>query len=99
MAEALSQTPIRVPVVPVVANVTAAPVRDPGEIRALLIQQVTCSVRWRESVNYMYEHGVTKFIECGSGKVLSGLLKRILPEIYASAVGQPEEIEAYRASA
>ena len=98
MAEALSQTPIKVPVVPVVANVTAAPVRDPGEIRALLIRQVTGSVRWRESVTYMHAHGVKQFIECGSGRILSGLLKRIVPEIDASSVEGPQDIKAYRVS-
>lgn len=97
MADALSQTAIRIPVVPVVANVTAAPVSDPETIRELLVRQVTGSVRWRECVSVMSDAGVGKFIECGAGKVLTGLLRRIVPDAAGVAVGAPGDLEAYRA--
>jgi [acyl-carrier-protein] S-malonyltransferase len=97
MAQALAQTAINIPVTPVVANVTALPVTDPETIRELLVKQVTGAVRWRECVSYMADHGVTKFVECGSGKVLSGLLKRIAPEASGLSVGLPSELDAYRA--
>lgn len=99
MREALAQTSINAPRVPLVANVTARPVRDAAEIRRLLVEQVTGSVRWRESVVYMAEEGVTKFVECGAGKVLTGLLKRITPGVSGLAVGAPEDFESYRAFA
>jgi len=97
MAQALAQTAINIPVTPVVANVTALPVTDPETIRELLVKQVTGAVRWRECISYMADHGVTKFVECGSGKVLSGLLKRIAPEASCLSVGLPSELDAYRA--
>jgi [acyl-carrier-protein] S-malonyltransferase len=97
MADALSQTAIRIPVVPVVANVTAAPVSDPETIRELLVRQVTGSVRWRECVSAMADAGVDKFIECGAGKVLTGLLRRIAPNAVGAAVGAPGDLDAYRA--
>ena len=97
MAQALAQTAINIPVTPVVANVTALPVTDPETIRELLVKQVTGAVRWRECVSYMADNGVTKFVECGSGKVLSGLLKRIAPEASGLSVGLPSELDAYRA--
>ena len=94
MAEALAEAKILPPVVPVVANVTAAPVKDPETIRRLLVEQVTGLVRWRESVLAMKEAGVDAIIELGAGKVLSGLVKRIDREIAASSAGTPEELEA-----
>ncbi|KAB2855943.1 MAG: ACP S-malonyltransferase, partial [Bauldia sp.] len=97
MREALATAAIRPPRVPVVANVTARPTTDPEEIRRLLVEQVTGTVRWRESVAYIAEQGVTKFVECGAGKVLTGLLKRIVPEAAGTAVGAPADLEAYRA--
>src|SRR3546814_19204767 len=78
MAEALAKADLRAPLVPVYANVTAAPVADPDEIRRLLVAQVTGMVRWRESVAAMAEAGVTPFIELG-GKVLGPMVKRIAP--------------------
>jgi [acyl-carrier-protein] S-malonyltransferase len=95
MAEALEKTPPRPPQVPVVANVTAAPVTDPAEIRRLLVEQVTGLVRWRESVLAMKERGVDQIVEIGAGKVLGGLVKRIDREITGSSVGTPAEIEAF----
>jgi [acyl-carrier-protein] S-malonyltransferase len=97
MAAALAGATILPPRVPVVANVTAAPVVDPEAIRRLLVEQVTGAVRWRECVSYMADQGVTKFVECGSGKVLAGLLKRIAPAAAGISVGAPADLDAYRA--
>jgi len=94
MAEAFANTPPRTPVVPVVANVTAQKVTDPNLIRDLLVQQVTATVRWRESVQEMMALGVTNFVELGTGKVLAGLVKRISPEATAISAGTPADIEA-----
>jgi [acyl-carrier-protein] S-malonyltransferase len=80
MAEALAETTIRAPRVPLIANVTAAPVSDPDVIRRLLVEQVTGTVRWRESVLAMAELGVTGFVELG-GKVLSPMIRRITPDV------------------
>jgi [acyl-carrier-protein] S-malonyltransferase len=95
MAKALAAEPPRAPLVPVVANVTAQPVSDPVEIRDLLVQQVTATVRWRESVAAMKAEGVDTVVELGAGKVLAGLVKRIDPDLAASSVGTPAEIEAF----
>ncbi|MBV9222334.1 MAG: ACP S-malonyltransferase [Methylobacteriaceae bacterium] len=94
MAAALAGVTIAPPRVPLVANVTAQAVCDPGEIRRCLIEQVTGTVRWRESIAYMAGHGVARFIEVGSGKVLSGLVKRIVEGVTAVAAGTPDEIAA-----
>lgn len=94
MAEALERTPPRPPTVPVVANVSAAKATDPDQIRELLVKQVTATVRWRESVQAMAELGVDSFVELGAGKVLSSLVKRIIPDARAMAAGAPAEIEA-----
>jgi [acyl-carrier-protein] S-malonyltransferase len=94
MAAAFANTPPRAPLVPLVANVSAAPVSDPGAIRDMLVAQVTATVRWRESVLAMVEHGVDSFVEIGAGKVLTGLVKRIVPDAAAAAVGTPADIEA-----
>ncbi len=98
MREALAGVAVAAPVVPVVANVTAAPVSDPDEIRALLVRQVTGTVRWRESVAFMAGAGVTRLVEVGSGKVLAGLVKRIAREIAAANVSSPEDVAAFAAS-
>lgn len=95
MAEALAGTTIRTPVAPLVANVTACAVTDPDMIRRLLVEQVTGAVRWRESVLFMKEQGVTELVELGSGKVLAGLAKRIDKELPASSVGLPADIDAF----
>ena len=94
MAEAFANTPPRTPVVPVMANVTAQKVTDPNMIRDLLVQQVTATVRWRESVQEMMALGVTNFVELGTGKVLAGLVKRISPDATAISAGTPADIEA-----
>ena len=94
MGEALERATVRAPAVPVVANVTAAKVTDPAQIRDLLVRQVTGSVRWRESVAAMVAMGCDRFVEVGAGKVLTGLMKRNAPEAAAMACGTPAEIEA-----
>ncbi len=97
MKSALADAAITAPCAPLIANVTAAPVTDPETIRRLLVEQVTGSVRWRASVLYMAEAGVTKFVECGAGKVLAGLLKRIAPGISGVSIGAPADLEIFRA--
>jgi [acyl-carrier-protein] S-malonyltransferase len=94
MAEALETTPPRAPVVPLIANVSAAKETDPARIRELLVQQVTATVRWRECVQAMVGLGVDSFVELGSGKVLSGLIRRIAPDAKTASAGNPAEIEA-----
>jgi [acyl-carrier-protein] S-malonyltransferase len=94
MAQALAGVTIRAPVVPLVSNVLAAAITDPDEIRRRLIEQVTGTVRWRESVAYMAAHGVTRFFEIGAGKVLSGLVKRIADGAVGISVGGPNDITA-----
>ncbi len=96
MAEALARVTVNRPVVPVVANVIAAPVSDPDAIRKLLVKQVTGTVRWRESVANMAAQGVTHFVEVGAGKVLTGLIKRIAKDATGVAVGGPGDIAAAR---
>jgi [acyl-carrier-protein] S-malonyltransferase len=98
MADALGKADIRAPYVPLYANVTAAPVTAPDDIRALLVQQVTGTVRWRESIAYMAGHGVTKFYEIGAGKVLTGLVKRIAEGATGVSVGTPADIAAVKAA-
>lgn len=98
MAQALSEVTIHAPVVPLVANVRAQAVTDPAEIRALLVEQVTGSVRWRESVQYMEAQGVTEIWEIGAGKALSGMVRRIARDITCRAMGSPDEITAAAAS-
>jgi [acyl-carrier-protein] S-malonyltransferase len=95
MAEALDGATIQAPVVPVVANVSAAKATDPAEIRRLLVQQVTATVRWRECVAAMAAMGCDRFAELGAGKVLTGLMKRNAPEATASAIGTPADVEAF----
>ena len=94
MAEALARVDVRPPAVPLIANVLAAPISDPAEIKQRLVEQVTGTVRWRECVGAMAAGGVTDIYEIGSGKVLAGLAKRIVPSLNATAVGTPQDIEA-----
>ncbi|MES2443476.1 MAG: ACP S-malonyltransferase [Pseudomonadota bacterium] len=93
MAEALAGVRLQGPLVPLYANVTAAPASGPDTIRALLVEQVTGMVRWRESVLAMEAAGVTDFIELG-GKVLGGMVKRTAPDATAASVVTMEDIEA-----
>ena len=94
MAEALSNAPMRAPIVPLVANVLAAPVSDPDEIRKRLVEQVTGTVRWRECMAAMAGAGVKLFCEAGAGKVLTGLVKRTAPDAAGIAIGTPDDIAA-----
>jgi [acyl-carrier-protein] S-malonyltransferase len=94
MAAALDAVRIEAPAVPVVANVRAEAVSDPALIRALLVEQVTGSVRWRESVEWMAGRGVTQFWEIGAGKALSGMIRRIAKEAETRAVGTAEDVAA-----
>lgn len=94
MAEALDDVEINEPAVPVVANVIASDVSDPAAIRSLLVQQITGSVRWRESVAWMASKGVTEAWEIGAGKALSGMIRRIAPEMATRALGTPEDVKA-----
>ena len=78
------------------ANITARPTLDPEAIRGLLVEQVTGRVRWRESMTWLAgEGGVTRFAELGSGKVLTGMAKRIAPDAEAVALNTPEDLEAF----
>jgi len=95
MADALQQSNLGVPVVPLIANVTASAVSDPAEIRELLVRQVTSMVRWRESVLYLRQQDVDNLVEVGAGKVLTTMLKRIDKEISGQAISEPEDIEAF----
>ena len=97
MQAAMAEVAMQAPVVPVMANVGAAPLSDPAAIRASLVAQVTGTVRWRECVEAMAGAGVTRFFEVGSGKVLAGLVKRIAAGASASSVGTPDDIASYKA--
>ena len=99
MATALAAATIVKPSVAVVANVTASPETDPEVLRRLLVEQVTGRVRWRESMTWMAtDGGVTRFAEIGSGKVLTGMAKRIAPDAEAVALNTPEDLEAFAQS-
>jgi [acyl-carrier-protein] S-malonyltransferase len=99
MAEALAAALIVAPRAPLVANVTARPVLEPDLIRRLLVEQVTGRVRWRESVEWLAgEGGVTRFVEAGAGKVLTGMAKRIAPDADAVALTTPADLEAFAKS-
>lgn len=99
MQDALGRVDVKAPVVPVVANVLAQPISDPEEIRKRLVEQVTGMVRWTECVRWMTgEGGVTELVELGSGKVLSGLAKRISPDTATASIGTPADIDAFLAS-
>lgn len=95
MAEALAGASIKAPVVPVIANVVAGPVSDPEEIRKNLVTQVCGSVRWRESMIWLGENGIASFVEAGSGKVLTGIAKRLVAGSEAVALGTPDDIAAF----
>lgn len=94
MAEALAKVEMKAPVVPVVSNVLASAISDPDEIRRRLVEQVTGTVRWRESVEFMAKHGITDIVEIGHGKVLAGLAGRIDKSLKAISVGAPADLAA-----
>jgi [acyl-carrier-protein] S-malonyltransferase len=99
MERALKDIKIARPKPPLVANVTALAVVDPDDIRKNLVAQVTGTVRWRETIEYMSAEGVTRFIEVGAGKVLAGLIKRIAEGATTVSVGTPADIAAFTTSA
>ncbi len=98
MAEELSKVDVKQPVVPVVANVTAAPISDPDDIRKRLVEQVTGTVRWRECVQAMRAAGIDEFYEIGAGKVLCGLIGRIDKSAKSTPCSTPEDIVALAVS-
>ena len=97
MADALGKIAVASPAVPLVANVAANAVSDPAIVRNL-VAQVTGTVRWRESVAYMAQQGVSSFYEIGAGKVLSGLVKRIADSATGTAIGTPADVEAFKSA-
>lgn len=96
LAAAMADLVINTPTVPVVANVTAEPTTDKARIKDLLVQQVTASVRWEESIQTIAKLGVTKAYELGSGAVLKGLVKRIADTIDVTTIGEPHEVAAFQ---
>jgi [acyl-carrier-protein] S-malonyltransferase len=99
MAAALEEVDLRAPAVPLVSNVRAEAVTDPDEIRRLLVEQVTGTVRWRESVAWMTGRGVGELWEIGAGKALSGMARRIDRSLASRTVGTAEEVRAAAAAA
>jgi [acyl-carrier-protein] S-malonyltransferase len=95
MGEALAETPLQIPNIPLIANVTALETTNPNEIRSLLVDQVTGTVRWRESILRLKDLGVDQFIEAGSGKVLAGLVKRIDRDLKAISIQTPDDIDNF----
>ncbi|MEC7185595.1 MAG: ACP S-malonyltransferase [Pseudomonadota bacterium] len=95
MRDALADVEISAPQIPIVTNVTAASCSDPEEIRSRLVEQVTGSVRWRESVEWLCLNNVTELVEVGSGKVLTGLARRINRELVALAINEAEDVDAF----
>jgi len=98
MADALAKVAVHAPLLPVVANVPARPIKEPAEIVQNLIEQVTATVRWRESVLFMAQSGVSSFFEIGAGRVLTGLIKRIAEGTSATPIGLPEDVAKFKAS-
>ena len=98
MAQALAAATIVAPRAPLVANVLARPTNDPEAIRRMLVEQVTGRVRWRESVTWMAENGVSRFAEAGAGKVLAGMAKRIAPDAEAVSLNTPADLETFAGS-
>lgn len=94
MAEFLADIPMSAPRIPVLSNVTAAPHADVESIRANMVAQITSSVRWVESMQYLAGQGVTEAVECGPGKVLAGLLKRIDKTVTVSNIGKASDLDA-----
>jgi len=97
MQAALANVKILAPIIPLIANISADSVTDPDKIRDFLVRQVTGTVRWRESVLYMKSQGVSELVELGAGKVLTGLAKRIDPDLTGRAVGTPKDVEEFAA--
>ncbi len=94
MAQALDEVDLRVPSVPLVANVIAKAVSDPAQIKDLLVKQVTGQVRWKTSVDWMLKNGVTAFWEIGAGKALTGMIRRIAKDAETRSIGTPDDVKA-----
>jgi [acyl-carrier-protein] S-malonyltransferase len=94
MREALEEVELHPPLVPLVANVSARPICDPAAIKGLLVEQVTAMVRWRESMLFLAEDGVEEIVETGTGHVLAGLARRIVPDLRARSAGTAAEVES-----
>ncbi|MBL6782179.1 MAG: ACP S-malonyltransferase [Alphaproteobacteria bacterium] len=94
MAEILADTTLYPPALPIVSNVTAQAENAPSDLRGLLVRQVTGRVRWRESLIHMAEQGVTRFVEVGTGKVLTGLIKRTLPDVEAFNIDTADDMDS-----
>ena len=96
MREVLAETPLQNPIVPVVSNVLAEPIQDAEQIKELLVRQVTGSVLWTDSMHKMVgDMGINRFVECGNGKVLAGLVKKTYPDVPVFSLGTPADIEAF----
>ena len=95
MAEAFSKVSFKIPSSPIVANYSALPVVDPTEIKNLLIKQITGRVRWRETINYISQNGVDKVIEIGSGKALTGMIRRINKDINCYNIGSSDDLNKF----
>lgn len=96
MREVLAETPLKNPIVPVVCNVLAKPIQDAEQIKELLVRQVTGSVLWTDSMHKMVDDmGINRFVECGNGKVLAGLVKKTYPDIPVFSLGTPADIDAF----
>jgi [acyl-carrier-protein] S-malonyltransferase len=93
MAQALAEVDVKPTIVPLVSNVLAEPISHPEDIIKRLVEQVTGRVRWAESVQYMSDQGVNKVFEIGSGKVLTGLARRIDRDLAGTAIGKPDDID------
>ena len=96
MEDKINQTNFKNPLVDLVSNVTAEPVRDSEKIKSLLVRQIFSKVRWRESVLFMIKNGVNEFIEIGPGKVLSGLVKRISDKVLSKSINTIEDIKSLK---
>ena len=95
MEDALADTTLVPPRVPIISNVTVDPTSDPATIKRLLVEQVTARVRWRETIASLRDRGITSVVEAGAGKVLTGMAKRIDKEMQAVSIETPQEIEAF----
>jgi [acyl-carrier-protein] S-malonyltransferase len=95
MAQALEKTIINQPIVPLVANVSAQIIQDPLQIKNLLIEQITGSVRWRETMLCFEQNGIEEVIEFGAGKVLSGLVSRTCPNLKSRSIQNSEDLKNF----
>ena len=95
MKKALDKTALRPPLVPLVANLSASAISDPAEVKRQLVGQVTAMVRWRECIQYLTTAGVEEIAEIGTGRVLTGLCRRIAPDLSACSVCTPLEVDAF----